>query len=80
MINYVTVSDRILSTTLLTKCGPVAIINHHAPDETRPLPIKQTHWDLLSYTVRNTQNNAIRIVIGALILDGMGVIRRRKIS
>ncbi len=46
---YVTVSDRIISTTLLTKCGPLAIINHHAPDETKPTDTKTAHWDLLTH-------------------------------
>ena len=40
---YITINDRIMSTTILTKCGPLAIINHHAPDETRPLTVKQAH-------------------------------------
>ena len=53
-----------MSTTILTKCGPLAIINHHAPDETRPLTVKQAHWDLLSRTVRNIQEDAIKLVIG----------------
>ena len=64
VINYVTVSDRILSTTLLTKAGPLAIINHHAPDETKPSDTKTAHWDLLSTTVRNLQSDAIKIIIG----------------
>ena len=47
VINYLTVSDRIISTTFMTKAGPMVIINHHAPDETKSLEIKTAHWDLL---------------------------------
>ena len=62
--NYFTVSDRIMSATLLTKCGTLAIINHHAPDNTQKLTTKTAHWDLLSNTIRKLPKEAIKIVIG----------------
>ena len=61
---YVTVSDRIMTATRLTRSGPVAIINHHAPDETKSMQTKTAHWDLLTHTVSNIQNGALKIVIG----------------
>ena len=39
--NYIKVSDRIMSATLLTKCGTLAIINHHAPDNTKHITTKK---------------------------------------
>ena len=45
-INYVTVSDRIL-----TKAGPLAIVIHHAPDETKDSDTKTAHWDLVTLYV-----------------------------
>ena len=48
----------------MTKAGPVAIINHHAPDEPKDLETKTAHWDLLGKTVSEIQSDAIVLVIG----------------
>ena len=59
LITYLTVTDRIMTASILTKNGPLTITNHHAPDESKPLNDKTAHWDLLSNVVYQIPNDHI---------------------
>ena len=62
--NYLAVSERIVSVTLRTKDGNCAIVNHHAPDETRPLAEKEAHWEILNQVVSAIPSSFIILVVG----------------
>ena len=72
VVNYVAISERILSVSLLTKQGLLTIINHHAPDETTAQKDKDAHWETMHHTVAEAPNSGMKLVIGDTIIRWHG--------
>ena len=64
VVNYLVVTDRLMSISFLTKEGLCVIVNHHAPDETTPASEKDAHWTRLNSLVAAIPPHATILVIG----------------